>query len=376
MKVTVKRTELPENRRILLISDIHGHADGLKAILKMAHFTKDDVLIIVGDLVEKGPQSLETLRMVMELQKNHTVYPVMGNVDLWRLEFLQSRDPEKWREMKDYSLRAKEWWGNSLLHEMCEELGCPLDANTNIEAIFPRLQSRFAPEMAFIEGLPVILETQRMIFVHGGIPHERLDELAGTDAFPVLKFDDFYTAGLSFQKYVVVGHWPTVLYSKTYPDYKPLIDHQRRIISLDGACGVKKEGQLNLLTLPDYKSNDYTLYTWNHLPLITALDAQSPSPEEEALYIRWNDHAVELVEKGDEMSKVNYHGRLMEVPTQYIFQHNGVLSCNDITNYVLDVAPGDQLYLILRLSYGCFVKKNSISGWYFGRYQINEVKKT
>ena len=373
MLTTVQRVSFPDHRRILMISDIHGHADGLKAILKKAGFCKNDILVIAGDLVEKGPQSLDTIRLVMELCQQYTVYPIMGNVDLWRWEFLQSHNPDTWREMAAYSLKAKGWWGSSLLHEMCEELGAPITPETDIVPLFLTLQKHFEKEIAFLGSLPTILETQRMIFVHGGIPHERLSELEGTDAYPLLKFDDFYTAGLSFQKYVIVGHWPAVLYSKTYPVYSPLIDRRRRILSLDGACGVKYEGQLNLVTVSDWRSDDFTLYTWDHLPVITALESQAASPGEEARYIRWNDHAVELISKGEEMSMVCYHSRPMEVPTQYIFDHDGVLSCSDTTDYVLEVSPGDQLFLILQLSKGCYVKKNGISGWYFGRYETNEV---
>lgn len=369
MNTTIRRVTLPDHRRILMISDIHGHADGLRAILEKARFTKDDVLIIVGDLIEKGPQSLETVRLVMELCRTHTVYPLMGNVDLWRWEFLSGQRGPDWQRMKNYAFNALGWWGSSLLHEMCEEMGEPLARETDMDALLPRVRKHFKAEIDFLGSLPTILNTQRMIFVHGGLPHERLDELEGTDAFPLLKFDDFYSAGLSFQKYVVTGHWPTVLCSKTYPVYKPIIDPERHIICLDGACGVKTEGQLNLLALPDWTSDDFTLYTWDDLPTITALETQASSPKEEARYIPWNDHAVEMLKQGEEVSQVLYHGKPMTVPTQFIFDHNGVLSCIDTTDYELEVRPGDRLSLILKLSCGCFVKKDSVSGWYFGRYE-------
>ena len=373
MITTVQRVSLPENRRILMTSDIHGHADGLARLLRKAGFGREDILVLVGDYVEKGPQSLKTVRFIMDLCQTHTVYPLMGNVDLWRLEFLQSGDPAAWREMADYSFRAKGWWGSSLLHEMCEEIGSPLTGETDIAALFPEIQRHFSPEIDFIASLPTILETQRMIFVHGGVPHERLEELEGTDAFPLLKFDDFYNAGLFFQKYVAVGHWPAVLYSKTYPVYDPLIDRERRIISLDGACGVKYEGQLNMLALPHVGSEEFSLYTWDHLPTVTALDGQAPSPAKDARYIRWNDHAIQMVRRGEEMSRILYHGQPMDVPTQYVFYHDGVLSCSDTTDYTLPVSPGDHLRLILQLSHGCYVKKDGISGWYYGRYEKNEV---
>ena len=373
MNTTIRRVTLPDDRRILMISDLHGHADGLRAILDKARFSRDDVLIIVGDLIEKGPQSLQTVRLVMELCRTHTVYPLMGNVDLWRWEFLTEQRGPDWQRMADYAFNAIDWWGSSLLHEMCEEMGEPLTRDTNMDVLLPKVRQHFKAEIDFLGSLPTIMETQNMIFIHGGIPHERLEELAGTDAFPLLKYDDFYSAGLSFQKTVVTGHWPTVLCSKTYPTYSPIIDRERHIICLDGACGVKTEGQLNLLVMPDWKSEDYTLYTWDDLPVMNALDAQASSPWEEARYIPWNDHAVELIEKGEEVSQVLYHGRPMTVPTQYIFDHNGVLSCIDTTDYELEVRPGDRLSLILKLNYGCFVKKDSVSGWYFGRYKMNEV---
>lgn len=374
MITTLQRVSFPDGRRILMISDIHAHADGLRAILDHAGFSRNDILVIVGDLIEKGPQSLKTLHLVMDLCREYTIYPLMGNVDLWRLEYFEAVDPEKWKEWISSSIRCKNWWGSSLLHEMCAELGTELTPETDIVPLIPVIRERFKPEADFIASMPTILETQRMIFVHGGIPHEQLDELKGTDAYPILKFDDFYNAGLSFQKHVVVGHTPAVLYSRTYPDYRPVIDRQRRIISLDGACGVKYEGQLNLLSIPDWRSDKFTLYTWDHLPVITALDAQASSDPAKARYIRWNDHAVTLLQQGEELSQVLYHGAPMDVPTQFIFNHNGVLSCTDTTDYVVEAQPGDQMYLALRLSDRCWVKKNSVSGWYFGRYLLNEVK--
>ncbi len=370
MKTTIRRVSFPEGRRILMTSDIHGHPDDLKRILKKANFTKDDILVIVGDLIEKGPHSLDTLRLVMALEKEYTVYPLMGNVDLWRLEFLQSDDPQSAIAMRDYSLKAKGWWGGSLLHDLCAELGVALSENTDIVSLFPAIRDHFSREIRWLETMPTILDTPAMIFVHGGIPHERLDELEGTDAFPLLKFDHFYRAGLSFRKFVITGHWPAVLYSKTYPDFRPVIDRQRRIVCLDGACGVKPEGQLNLLILPDARSEDFSLVTQDHLPLVTALDAQAPSPAENAVFISWSDRWVTVLEKGEEMTDVSYHGRRVAVPNSFLGQENGRDYCRDATDYVLPVQPGDELMLILRLKRGLLVKKNSIAGWYFGRYTM------
>ena len=373
MLTTVQRLSLPDHKRILMLSDPHGHADGLRALLSQAGFSQNDVLILLGDYLDKGPQSLETLRLVMELCRTHTVYPLMGNVDLWRLECLCSDDAAELEDFKHSSLRkAASDWGSSLLTEMCLEMGAPLTESTDMAALMPHLRRHFAPEIAFLRSLPSILETQRFIFVHGGIPHEDLDALEGTDAYPLLKFDDFFAAGLSFRKTVVTGHWPTVLNSPANPIYDPIIDRKRHIICLDGACGVKTEGQLNLLILPEWQSEECSFLTWDDLPRITALDAQSASPAEKARYIRWNDHAVTLLNQGKEMSRILYKGEPMDVPTCFLFDHDGVLSCSDVTDYLLPVQPGDELHLILALKKGCYAKKDGAAGWYFGRWTAKE----
>ena len=59
MLTTVQRLSLPDHRRILMLSDPHGHADGLRAILNKADFSQNDVLILLGDYLERAPKALK-----------------------------------------------------------------------------------------------------------------------------------------------------------------------------------------------------------------------------------------------------------------------------------------------------------------------------
>ena len=62
-----------------IVGDIQGCYDKLIQLLSLANFDqKNDELWVAGDLVARGPKSLETLRYLKELQAK----VILGNHDL------------------------------------------------------------------------------------------------------------------------------------------------------------------------------------------------------------------------------------------------------------------------------------------------------
>ena len=70
-------------RRVLVIADVHGNLPYLRGVLDKAAFGGDDLVIFDGDFLEKGEQSLETLRFVMALCAEGRARAVCGNCDGW-----------------------------------------------------------------------------------------------------------------------------------------------------------------------------------------------------------------------------------------------------------------------------------------------------
>ncbi len=368
MRTRIERTEFEQGRRVLALSDIHGHLKTLNLALDKARYCPDDILVVVGDMIEKGAQSLGVVRKIMALSQKGTVYALTGNVDMWMTRFLLSGDPETQHELVKNALNAKKWWGGTTLEEMCAELNLPFDEKMNIAQTLFQVRRRYSDELSFLNGLPTILDTPAYRFVHGGLPHENLALLDGTDNHPLVRFDHFFNDAPAFQKYIVVGHWPVALYREKYPDENPLIDEKRRIICLDGGCGVKCDGQLNVLTLPENAKGPFPFVSADTLPVITALDDQTPGPDD-PVYIKWTDHAITVLEQTTETARIRFHDRVLTVPAALLMKKDGDTICDDVTTYRLPVQKGDHLHLVFSTKDALYVKKDGVSGWYAGGWE-------
>lgn len=372
MNTKVQRVSLPENRRILVTADIHAHGHLLKRLLEEANYKAgEDILIIAGDILEKGPDSLGTLRYVMALSKEKYVYPLMGNVDIWRIAGLLNNDPQRQKEILRHSFMFRNWFKSTFIDEMCREAGIVLTEDTDPQSLFPMLRERFQAEFSFILNLPVILETEKIIFVHGGIPHENLDDFVDTDCFSYLKRDDFMREGHAFRKYVIVGHTPTMGYCTDLLSCNPIADHKQKIISIDGGCGVKKDGQLNLLILEKGDPASFAFLAADDLPEMIPIEDQEESPCHHAVF--WQDRWVECLEMGEEFSRISHHGAEMCIPTYFLYkEEDGRMACRDVTDYRMPVRAGEKLSLCKSFPHACLVKKNGVLGWYYGKYEIKE----
>lgn len=369
---TIEKIHAEPGQRLLVVSDIHGHFDCLVQLLKKLEYDRDDILVIVGDLIDKGPESLRTVQYVMDLCRQHPVYVSMGNVDIGRLKLICDDSPESGKRFADFLQWNGKFWGNSMCHEMLADLGIDADRVTagNAPEHLDRIREQFREELDFLGSRPTILTAGRYLFVHGGVPTDDLTALEGTEAHPWLKNDDFWNQGYCFSTYTVVtGHWPACLYRQDREDVGPLFDRKRNIFCIDGGCGLKRSGQLNGIAVSDCfaEEPEISWMSYDGLPGVVALESRPGAAV--GTHITFFDSKVELLEERGGLCRVRHltSGAVVEAPPEWIrCWRDGQPHCEDWCDGRLSVEAGEELSVIYSTGHDSYVKRRGQIGWYDG----------
>ncbi len=131
-------------------SDIHGELDRLKKLIETIELSRDDILYIIGDLVDRGDKPIETIEFVMT---HPQIEVIMGNHD----------------EMMLHSLKYK----NEKQIERWSRNGC----EPTIEGFSKRTLEEQEKILSYIEGLPYFkIIDNKYLLVHAGFEPSRLFE--------------------------------------------------------------------------------------------------------------------------------------------------------------------------------------------------------
>lgn len=355
MKVHSNYTTIGQ-ARCIVIADVHGKLSWLKRLLKKVNFTpKEDHLFLLGDMIEKGEASLATLQYVMQLSTYPNVHVVKGNCDQIPCEIEYEK---KWEQIKRYQIQI-DWKQQTLLYEMAEQLSIVWNQDLDMKECVEKLFSAYHKEFAFLRSLPHVIESEAYIFVHGGIELE--EPPYAESAYAIMKNDRFASGKKQFHKTVVCGHTPVVNYDDHIANYSPRFDEERNIISIDGGCGIKDEGQLNALILEQGKA---TYEFVDDLPLYEVKENWC-SEQKESINIHWFSKQVELLryEQGDAICRHCSSGIIIHLPASSIYEISDVYYTNDFTNHQLSLHKGEQVGFITIWHSMALLKHHGIIGW-------------
>ncbi len=81
--------------RRIAIGDIHGCLTALATIFKAINPSLDDVIITLGDYVDRGPNSKGVIDHLIEFQKHHHLIHLMGNHEIQMIRALETHQDKE-----------------------------------------------------------------------------------------------------------------------------------------------------------------------------------------------------------------------------------------------------------------------------------------
>ncbi|WP_339241788.1 metallophosphoesterase family protein [Paenibacillus sp. FSL R5-0517] len=147
--------------RTIMVSDIHGCIDPINQLLHDINYnSKYDQLILLGDYVDRGPNSKEVVKEVIQLVKEHHAIALRGNHDQRFVDFI----------IEGSSLiKAKfiEHGGLQTLQSYCNIEGAISDEM--LELARETIKMDYGHHINFLSELPLYHEDETHIYVHAGL---------------------------------------------------------------------------------------------------------------------------------------------------------------------------------------------------------------
>ncbi|MBX6312249.1 MAG: serine/threonine protein phosphatase [Isosphaeraceae bacterium] len=85
--------------RLIAIGDIHGCSLALDALIEAIRPSASDVIVTLGDYIDRGPDSRGVLDRLLALERRCCLIPLLGNHDEALLETLADRSRRAWYSM-------------------------------------------------------------------------------------------------------------------------------------------------------------------------------------------------------------------------------------------------------------------------------------
>lgn len=363
----IRYQDLSQNRA-LFISDIHGEDELLKELLRKVHYVPgQDSLFLLGDLIEKGRASLDTLHQVMALSRQKRVVVLKGNNDEAE-QLLEETIP---LPMKLGYLRTR----RSLISEMAQAQGITIDEKTDFGILRQRLTAAYAEEFAFLRDLPLLAAGQGYAAVHSSI--QNIENLRQNHPRLMLKDNDFLlNSDCRFSVPVIVGHMPTVALSDRQADCGVHYLKDRNLFAIDGGCGMHAHGQLNALIVEQGDFQHFQTAYADHLIRRRVIGEQVGTPKELQVFVRYFESEIEVLEEDGAFLKVRHlkTNRLLEIPRGALRIIEGKTHCFNSTSCWLPLHSGQEVAVIQEYGDRVFCKHEGRLGWVSSTVLENLVK--
>lgn len=244
---------------IYAMSDIHGYLSVLRRNMELLDLTGSSKLLLLGDYIDYGPESGQTLRYIRDLQRRHgddKVIVLRGNHEDMFLDWLDTYTDPRAGLPDEYLTLWNDWLTSELGTDTVRTLlseeqwaffrqisRTASEGTLNMEAAQMVLASN-RELIRWLRGLPYYYETDTQIFVHAGVDEEAGEWWAlGTE-------ESFFTGKYPpstgrFYKDIIAGHVGTAMLANNRDFHGVYHDGQSHYY-IDGT--VNESGRIPILT--------------------------------------------------------------------------------------------------------------------------------
>ena len=243
IEAELQRT-LDEGGNVWAIGDVHGYSDTLLALLDSLNLSSRDRVVLLGDLVDRGPRSCEVIRIARE---NPQIFSVLGNHEEM---MLNSFDVDNIETM---TAQQTNWFyvgGRATNQSYIDEF-----TNSQGDIDDFDLRMRVGKDLAWLDSLPhhIVLDDFRL--VHAGYsPWDGDLDLQSTDTLMWIR-GEFHNSitPVDEKRTVVFGH-STVLgfglrQTEIWKSETELQNCRPAAIGIDSCCYGGKDPQLTAFNL-------------------------------------------------------------------------------------------------------------------------------
>ena len=243
IEAELQRT-LDEGGNVWAIGDVHGYADTILALLDSLKRSSRDRVVLLGDLVDRGPRSCEVIQIARE---NPQIFSVLGNHEEM---MLNSFDVDNIETM---TAQQTNWFyvgGRATNQSYIDEF-----TNSQGQIDDFDLRMRIGKDLAWLDSLPhhIVLDDFRL--VHAGYsPWDGDLDLQSTDTLMWIR-GEFHNSitPVDEKRTVVFGH-STVLgfglrQTEIWKSEAELKNSRPAAIGIDSCCYGGKDPQLTAFNL-------------------------------------------------------------------------------------------------------------------------------
>ena len=209
-------------KRVFACADIHGHWYAWKLLLEKAGYNpRNDLLIVLGDLIDRGPDSYKTVQFARELEKEGAKI-LIGNHEVAAHAYSTGTLEE--------TIYFKNYGGSSTVRSYVDQFG--------IDAL-----NKLAEDCDWLLNMPLTFELEHYFFCHAGFDVSKpLNEQ--TEEF-VWGTNNFLYKETGIPKLVIFGH-NEAIHLRGDKQHRPWLFKGKMCINTGADIG----GWLSLIELP------------------------------------------------------------------------------------------------------------------------------